>query len=44
MIRLDEIKLKMTTLKRIEVAPIEEKMIEIRLRWFEYVGVELKKL
>jgi hypothetical protein len=34
----------MTTLERVEVAPIKEKIIETRLGWFEYVGVDLEKL
>jgi len=37
MARLDGIELEMTTLERFWVAPIVEKMVETRLRWFEHV-------
>jgi len=37
-VRLDEIKLEMTTLEReLGVAPIVEKTVESRLRWFGHV-------
>ena len=37
MVRLDKIRLEMTILERVEVAPIVEKMVETRLRWFGHV-------
>jgi len=36
-VRLDKIRLEMTILERVEVAPIVEKMVETRLRWFGHV-------
>ena len=37
MVRLDEIELETTTLERVGVPPIVEKMVETRLRWFGHV-------
>ena len=37
MVRLDWIELEMTTLEKVGVAPIVEKMEETRLRWFRHV-------
>lgn len=39
MVRLDNVELEMTTLKRegVGVAPIVEKLVETRLRWFDHV-------
>jgi len=36
-IRLDSVELETTTLARVGVAPIVEKMVETRLRWFGHV-------
>jgi hypothetical protein len=36
-VRLDNIGLEMTTLERVGVAAIVEKMVETRLRWFLHV-------
>jgi len=40
-IRLDVIELETTTLERVGVAPIVEKVVEIRLRWFGHVERKL---
>ena len=37
MVRLSGIELEMLTLERVGVAPIVEKMVETRLRWFAHV-------
>jgi hypothetical protein len=36
-VRLDKIQLEMTTLEKIGVASIVEKMVETRLRWFGHI-------
>lgn len=37
MVRLYELGLGITPLERVEVAPIVEKIVENKLRWFEHV-------
>jgi len=37
LLRLDEIGLEMTTLERVGVAPIVEKVVETRFKWFGHV-------